>query len=273
VWIWLGPGTESSDVAMDQLQHLHDRDSAEIGDAPAYHNWIQRKHHEIVSLLNRPYWKRIWIIQEVLLAQHIIIICGERSITWETLSWIKCVKDKAIKQPRGEWGLFRKLIIRTAGYRVVITREEQLYHITGRHTENKAKTLENLLWTFLDWKSSDQKDQIFAFLGILDSATGSQEQEIALQADYFKSEVEIFSDVMKFVLESRIFPKVRDKHKFMVLLQEILKLCTFDGYSTIDSTVLSLVGPIEYKEYQRNWDYNYLRLPSFNCYGYKRPKD
>ncbi|KAE9381129.1 HET-domain-containing protein, partial [Stipitochalara longipes BDJ] len=42
---------------------------------------------EIYSVLSRPYWKRLWIIQEVLLARELIIQCGNHSCNSSLLSW------------------------------------------------------------------------------------------------------------------------------------------------------------------------------------------
>ncbi|PMD41093.1 hypothetical protein L207DRAFT_632593 [Hyaloscypha variabilis F] len=42
---------------------------------------------EIHSVFSRPYWKRLWIIQEVLLARELIIQCGNDHCSSSLLSW------------------------------------------------------------------------------------------------------------------------------------------------------------------------------------------
>ncbi|KAM5383828.1 hypothetical protein ACJZ2D_001817 [Fusarium nematophilum] len=39
----------------------------------------------IDSLLKRPYWKRLWVLQEMVLAKNLTICCGTRSISWHHL--------------------------------------------------------------------------------------------------------------------------------------------------------------------------------------------
>jgi hypothetical protein len=40
----------------------------------------------LVNFLERPYWKRVWIIQELALAKHTTIHCGRRQISWSQLA-------------------------------------------------------------------------------------------------------------------------------------------------------------------------------------------
>jgi hypothetical protein len=40
------------------------------------------------NFLCRPYWRRMWIIQELALAQDVVIYCGKNSVTWKELRTI-----------------------------------------------------------------------------------------------------------------------------------------------------------------------------------------
>jgi hypothetical protein len=39
-----------------------------------------------LEFLARPYWRRVWIIQELALARHVTIHCGRLEISWSALS-------------------------------------------------------------------------------------------------------------------------------------------------------------------------------------------
>jgi hypothetical protein len=81
VWVWLGDGDESSELAFDELhglgQHL-DWDEAvpqeylvkELGRHP-------QRWRAISELLYRPWFRRMWIIQEILSARRAMMICGK----------------------------------------------------------------------------------------------------------------------------------------------------------------------------------------------------
>ena len=45
-------------------------------------NSAQRAFHQ---LLLKPYWTRVWIIQELTAASNIIVFCGQHKLLWETL--------------------------------------------------------------------------------------------------------------------------------------------------------------------------------------------
>jgi hypothetical protein len=52
----------------------------------------------IGNLLNRRWFSRLWIVQEVLLAQKIDVVCGRRSVTWEWLVRLgKSVADAGLR--------------------------------------------------------------------------------------------------------------------------------------------------------------------------------
>ena len=37
-------------------------------------------------IVMRPWWKWIWVIQEVAAAKKVLVLCGKKSIKWETLT-------------------------------------------------------------------------------------------------------------------------------------------------------------------------------------------
>lgn len=81
VWVWLGDNDEFSELAFDELhglaQHL-DWDGAvpkeylvqELGRHP-------QRWRAISELLYRPWFRRMWIIQEILSARWAMMMCGK----------------------------------------------------------------------------------------------------------------------------------------------------------------------------------------------------
>jgi hypothetical protein len=93
VLVWLGPhldgsaelfhylymrlaagSSEREDVRMSRLDSLEE--------PHGYIDSTDSIYEPLVKLLHRPYWKRTWIIQEVVLAKNIRIFCGDSSIPW-----------------------------------------------------------------------------------------------------------------------------------------------------------------------------------------------
>ncbi|KAL2204526.1 hypothetical protein CC79DRAFT_1400690 [Sarocladium strictum] len=87
--IWLGSESENSALAMLEL--------VDIGKPHAYETLPKIPLHicqAIQDLLQRPWWKRIWIVQEVCYGacifktrrkEAVAVQCGEKSIPWATL--------------------------------------------------------------------------------------------------------------------------------------------------------------------------------------------
>ena len=181
VKIWLGEASEDSALAMDFVKELRifllrppwrAYESSTLWDKPSTTpgspNWTALKH-----LMERSWFSRIWVVQEVALAKSAEVMCGEKSLTWETFS--KAIED-ADKQelggmllsgddkkdilttgiiPRG-WGCVRNII----GARNTVLTMQLL-------------TLAETVDIFIPHQATDPRDKIFGLLGIVSDATDS----------------------------------------------------------------------------------------------------
>lgn len=74
VYVWLGDGDADSNYAFDYVNKN------------GRHGPIPSQYFEQIIL--RPYWTRLWVIQEFALAKRISIICGNRMASWEDFQQI-----------------------------------------------------------------------------------------------------------------------------------------------------------------------------------------
>ncbi|KAE8358705.1 heterokaryon incompatibility protein-domain-containing protein [Aspergillus caelatus] len=83
VIVWLGEPADHSDKAFEMIRLAADDESSE--DKPTD---IQQEmnHASIVKLLERPWFRRIWVLQEVHAAQDILVMCGNTKIHGYTFS-------------------------------------------------------------------------------------------------------------------------------------------------------------------------------------------
>lgn len=81
VYVWLGPASDNSELAMDFLAHRASRAlrARGLGYAPV---WTDQEGAAMRDLCEREYWRRMWIIQEVIHADRIRVWCGARSVDW-----------------------------------------------------------------------------------------------------------------------------------------------------------------------------------------------
>ncbi|KAI1488552.1 heterokaryon incompatibility protein-domain-containing protein [Biscogniauxia mediterranea] len=99
VVVWLGPGSSQSDIALQTLQHLGEqveisRTLSVIRDPDATErDWYSESHdlpftprawRAIAVLVQRLWFTRIWVVQEIHLANSAAVVhCGHQTITWE----------------------------------------------------------------------------------------------------------------------------------------------------------------------------------------------
>ncbi|KAJ8130370.1 hypothetical protein O1611_g3262 [Lasiodiplodia mahajangana] len=74
VIVWLGPGVDGGDQALQDIRHAADDASTE----PVTSTTASQQ--AIIALLRRPWFERIWVLQEVAAAQNILIKCGSVAI-------------------------------------------------------------------------------------------------------------------------------------------------------------------------------------------------
>lgn len=86
VVVWLGPSYEDSDLAIKLVKELYDHRKSV--------SWVTQRFsmpdiklalQALVHLLDRDYWWRIWIVQEVTVAQRIVFYCGDLFFDAESL--------------------------------------------------------------------------------------------------------------------------------------------------------------------------------------------
>ncbi|KAK4905311.1 WD repeat-containing protein jip5 [Elasticomyces elasticus] len=54
----------------------------------------------IARLCNRAYWTRLWIFQELMLAKHIVLLCGDKAIPWACLTNVMEAPQRQRRQDR-----------------------------------------------------------------------------------------------------------------------------------------------------------------------------
>ena len=83
VAIWLGPEEDDSNLAADLLREVVDQASQpEVVSRLLSSRVGQRDLAGVVSLFERDYWKRLWVVQEIFNARSITVYCGPTKLPW-----------------------------------------------------------------------------------------------------------------------------------------------------------------------------------------------
>jgi len=173
VVVWLGP----SDPASNRFLGLLSREWSISVEADCSSAVVAEKNKDlaaILSVLSRPYWKRLWIIQEFLMARDFTVQCGNGEFRPSWIYWFihqlpTTLKDfdehKSVVLLRKRAGILR------ASERVVPVRliRQRLFAVYGRSNNfsvNFGLTLFQLFSDHEDAECSDQRDKIYGLYSL-----------------------------------------------------------------------------------------------------------
>jgi hypothetical protein len=95
---WLGKASEDSNDAMDFIPKIVDfahsarfrlENAHKAEELQSYLNSHNASVRNMTALLSRPYWTRLWIVQEFMLPEHLVIACGDLFVNWTDLGFIR----------------------------------------------------------------------------------------------------------------------------------------------------------------------------------------
>lgn len=204
VTMWLGDEQDDSHLAMSMIEAWgrayyntdQDLDSkTKVAAALAMLNEpFEEAGWEAIKLfLQRPYWKRIWIVQEVALAQQALIVCGN-AVFESVYFWCAITLWESVIQPE-ETNLVtadQQMTIINSGHRsslnLMIFNGNQLFRPES-DTPFVSKLQQHILGT-RHHLASDPRDKVYGLLGLIDE---NSEECIP---DYKKNVIQVYTDVV-----------------------------------------------------------------------------
>ncbi|KAE9366371.1 HET-domain-containing protein [Stipitochalara longipes BDJ] len=208
VVVWLGQEADDSDIAM---KFMATKGLAELKRKGCGFRrmWTRDEGKALLALCERGYWRRIWIIQEIIHARKITVLCGKKSFEWNSFEKLYGkLKILEMKSWISHHEYAGQILDSSASVMVW-----QRAH--WRHPETPTPSLETLLEVFQDWKCSDVRDKVYGLLGMVDQAT-------AFAVDYSKSAAELYDELRTRELKHRSADG-NEYLQFCSLLREVLK--------------------------------------------------
>ncbi|OCK95422.1 HET-domain-containing protein [Cenococcum geophilum 1.58] len=183
VLAYLGEKTSDSDLGMEFIledsRWPSDRPTRpSVGLGPGITSSPQQM--AVDNILKRPYFERIWILQEIELARDIWIVLGDKEIDWESFSRTVFYVDTNKKLNFGS--SYRSVLPTVVFYR-------------DKSTVNKPETLLQFLNDTRQCKSTDPCDKVFALLNM-----STERDEPALAPNYGLSPKEVFTSAARFFI-------------------------------------------------------------------------
>jgi len=121
----------------------------------------------MVDVTNRPYWSRVWVIQEYLLVRDIEIFCGDQMIDWEHFQGLLCHKTGLDLPACLEFHVERYAVTNFKGYGAQLG---ALPLVVARHSNRypiNLQPLHDLIVHHRHSECTDSRDRVFALLGLI----------------------------------------------------------------------------------------------------------
>ncbi|TVY39297.1 hypothetical protein LOCC1_G006270 [Lachnellula occidentalis] len=179
VLVWLGDSDEVSDFAFDKVNpRMPWADvSAPLERATA---------STLTSLFNRPYWRRVWILQEILSGYNLEVYCGTKKAPWmQFVSVMRFMDSKADKDPEEQDNgiAFAKWCVGTPGIAMLRLQNGQT------PTQHKMSDLLKMCQKH-EYGCYDIRDRIYGLVSISEK----DEDGLKIDPDYSKSQAQLCID-------------------------------------------------------------------------------
>ncbi|KAF1959328.1 HET-domain-containing protein [Byssothecium circinans] len=182
---WLGEETFDSGMALDFIPYLTKVAKVDTEFIWLLHlerNEFLRRMMSLVHLFFRPWWNRMWIIQEVALSPGVVVVCGSRHIPWSTfhsfiIAWMDTGHMPHYRSNELQTTALRTLGMLVSNFAEALTRLRLSLRTISSAPESFK--LSNLLWSFKYRLATDPRDKIYGLLGLL--------SHHGVQVDYSKS--------------------------------------------------------------------------------------
>jgi hypothetical protein len=202
VIVWVGVASSDSDFVMDMLA-----DRSKLQQLIEGRQLQTSEREALIAFCNRSYWSRVWVLQEIYLAQTYTVRCGNKYIADTDLDealttlfyytreydYCRAIRDSALHQHRVTKS-FRK---------------SGLSHFNTLERWLKVCLSRNL-------QATQSRDFIYALLGI---SYDCQHEEIV--PDYDKPILDVYFDIVSFLLQSSFFDDLAGRKNKVIFLHEI----------------------------------------------------
>jgi ankyrin repeat protein len=169
VLVWLGPEADGSREAIEAIHSGCDATSQRAG--------------KVQVLFERPYWSRLWIIQEVLMSRTVTVMCGNQSFgLWRLARMYVPGSDDDLE---GNPDDFCPVEINDTVHSLIRETSSRVF---------EKQKLSFILWSFAKLQCEDPRDKVY---GLLSLVQGPE----AIAVDYSKTPTEVFFNTIQRIVQ------------------------------------------------------------------------
>jgi hypothetical protein len=192
VWMWLGVEDCDSHLAMKWIEDIGSMaDSKEWGsaldllfnDLSFTRPWIA-----LHALFRRQYWKRLWVVQEMLGSRNPTVICGSLRTDWMKFA---IVLRRLMASPARR-GASHGMLHDSGLLKYLIIRQADLLYKWRKYGKLSIPFLEGLIMC-RNLDATDSRDHVYGILSLVDHGD--------FEPDYTKSCFDLYRDVVKHLVK------------------------------------------------------------------------
>lgn len=143
---------------------------------------IARLQEAFVLFMKRPYFHRVWIYQELFLAQHVSVLCGDDTIPISWV-WVTCLALNA------KFKSFDHMLYLSCFLQDEFSIVEEM--LKSGATDSRSKTLKNTIREIASLQCQNPRDRIYGILSMID-----WDGREPIQPDYSKDRLDLAMEAL-----------------------------------------------------------------------------
>ena len=194
VLVWLGPSRDGSDDVMRWIRLMYEHRSDE--------EWLCRQFRaaptlkillDLCKLCQRPYWNRIWVVQEIVCGKDVDLVCGEEFASADALEFVQ--RSFNDMKPNGVY-VCNAVFPNDGDTRVTIGWRgiRPIWDSRMRHAQSGLRIFDALRY-HITKLSTDPRDKIYGLVGLRGP------EELGIRLDYSATTAQVYMEYFKYEVE------------------------------------------------------------------------
>jgi hypothetical protein len=197
VLVWLGIESDDSDVAMNALAYwlfrYVQRDNKRSIIPHVVGSLNPQEWQALQKLIERPWWTRLWCLQELVLAKEVSVLCGSKLLSWTCFFILQMIVEGIQKSSYGKLGYQGRAIVDPRDFGMLD--EKVAIRLNHLPPNGKGDLLLSLLYVSQTLENSEPLDKVYALLGI---ARDSSDFD---SPDYTRSTSTVYTNVARTIIQ------------------------------------------------------------------------
>ncbi|KAK4167354.1 ankyrin repeat-containing domain protein [Cladorrhinum sp. PSN259] len=215
VVVWLGKAADDSDHALRAIRKAAEEHNTDfvIGDTNQdtnYNSTLDETQHAILKLLERPWFQRIWVLQEVAAARSILIKCGPTEIDGHAFGACIGVLGRSFETRPDLQASIPQVVYLIRG---AVFRPRHEASPSGGSSSLGIRPLGELVDMHHTRQATVPLDKVYALLGI----SSDNPYAAGLEADYSSSWKDLFQKLISFCLSSQMSVSTWDSNEVAII--------------------------------------------------------